>query len=202
MNKKNKIVGSVIIVAIFCVFTIIGFMKGKTEENYEDIFVESKPVSSISKDSISVSETVKYIKVEIKGEIQKPGVYSMSLGSRLEDLIYKAGGFTEKADRERIQSLAKKLKDEECIVVPNIDTPAEKIIPVNNSAGREDSIININTADKDELQKIPGVGPVTAQNILDYREQHGYFNSIEDLKNVDRIGDKTLEKMKGKITVE
>lgn len=202
MNKKNKIIGSIIIAGIFCVFTIIGFMKGKNEDNYEDIFVESKPVSSTSKDSTVTNETVKYIKVEIKGEIHKPGVYSMSLGSRLEDLIYKAGGFTEKADKNRIQSLAKKLKDEECIVIPNIDTPTEKVISVNSSVSSEASIININTADKDELQKIPGVGPVTAQNILDYREQHGYFNSIEDLKNVDRIGDKTLEKMKDKITVE
>jgi competence protein ComEA len=199
VNKKNKIIGSVIIVVIFCIFTIVGLIKDGKEENYEDIFVESKPVTSNFNNN--ASESIKYIKVEIKGEIQKPGVYSMNLGSRMEDLIYKAGGFTEKADKARIQSLAKKLKDEECIIIPNKDTPEEKLVP-NNTAVNEGDIININTADKEDLEKIPGVGPVTAEKILDYREKQGYFNSIEDMKNVDGIGDKTLDKMREKITVD
>ncbi|WP_139904045.1 helix-hairpin-helix domain-containing protein [Clostridium thermarum] len=200
MNKKNKIIGSVIIIIIFSIFTIVGVIKDGKEEDYGDIFVESKPATSNL--NSTVSETaVKYIKVEIKGEIKRPGVYSMSLGSRLEDLIYKAGGFTEKANKDRIPSLAKKLKDEECIVIPNIDAPKESLI-VNNIADSDEDIININTADKDDLQKIPGVGPVTAQKILDYREKHGYFNSVEEMKNIDGIGDKTLDKMREKITVD
>lgn len=199
MNRKNKIIGSIIIVSIFCIFTIVGFLKDNKEENFDDIFVESKPVNSNDKDT--AVESIKFIKVEIKGEVQKPGVYSMNLGSRLEDLIDKAGGFTEKADKDRIQSLAKKLKDEECILVPNKNTPTEKV-QLNNSGSAESDVININTADKDELEKIPGVGPVMAQKILDYREEKGYFNRVEDLNNVDGIGDKTLEKMKDKITVE
>lgn len=210
MNKKNKIIGSVIIAAIFCIFTIVGFIKANKSEDYGDIFVESPASVSGNKDTGTADTNTagsstansKYVKVEIKGEIQKPGVYSMSYGSRLEDLILKAGGLTEKADKEKLPSLAKKLRDEECIIIPDKNSAPAATVPVSSTTGGSGSdLININTGNQAELEKIPGVGPVTAQKIIDYREKHGDFQSIEDMKNIGGIGEKTFEKMKDKITV-
>jgi competence protein ComEA len=74
--------------------------------------------------------------------------------------------------------------------------------PGTSSGGAEDGPININTADSRELQKLSGVGPSTAQKILDYREQNGRFERIEDIKKVSGIGDKTFEKLKDKLAVD
>ncbi|HCW04148.1 MAG TPA: DNA-binding protein [Clostridium sp.] len=199
MNKKNKIIGSAIIAGIFLIFTVIGYINDNKVEDYNEIFVESKPVLNNKDGKLHISE--KTIKVEIKGEVNKPGVYEMKIGSRLEDLIKEAGGLTVKADSDRIPSLAKKLRDEDCIVVANIDK-AETVVNTNSTQDEKSDIININTADKDQLEKIPGVGPVTAEKILEYREEKGYFNSIEDLKNINGIGEKTFENMKDKISVD
>lgn len=202
MNKKSKIIGSLIIAGIFLIFAVIGYMKDNRAEDYDNMFVESKAVVDNNKtstdiDNLNISE--KIIKVEIKGEVKKPGVYAMKLGSRIEDLIKEAGGLTDKADTDRAPSLAKKLKDEERVIIPNVNNPD---ILMNTSSDQDNDLININTADKNELEKIPGVGPVTAQKILDYREENGYFNSIEELKNINGIGEKTFENMKEKITVD
>lgn len=198
MNKKNKIIGSALIAGIFIIFTLIGYLKDNRSDNYDDMFVESKAVVNSNDSKENISEKV--IKVEIKGEINRPGVYSMKIGSRLEDLIKEAGGLTYKADKDRIPSLAKKLKDEECVIIPNIDRP-DTVINISSDKDKEEELININTADKNDLEKIPGVGPVTAQKILDYREENGYFESIEELMNIKGIGEKTFENMKNKITV-
>ncbi len=205
MKKKNKLIGSIIIAIVFLVFTAAGFIKANKQENYDDIFAEAKTSETISKNTATSEVTGssnKYVKVEIKGEILKPGVYSMNSGSRLEDLIEKAGGLTEKADKNKLPSLAKKLKDEECIIIPDKTNPTAAVPALNANSGSEGDLININTAEKEDLEKIPGVGPVTAQKIIDYREGHGTFNKIDDMKNISGIGEKTFEKMKDKITVD
>lgn len=128
----------------------------------------------------------------------------MNYGSRVNDLIEKAGGFTEKADKMNI-NCSMKLKDEDCIVICNRDDSRENNIKQNNihnvtgSTNNKDSKININTATKEELMKLPGVGEVTAQNIIDYREKSGGFNSVDEITKVNRIGTKTLDKFKDKI---
>lgn len=199
MNKKNKIIGSIIIASIFLIFTFIGYLKDNRMEDYDDIFVESKAVVNNTETKEKISE--KIIKVEIKGEVNKPGVYAMKIGSRIEDLVKEAGGLTAKADTDRIPSLAKKLRDEECVIIPNIDKP-EAVATISSDKDEDVSIININTADKEQLEEIPGVGPVTAERIIDYREENGYFKSIEELKNIKGIGEKTFENMKDKVTVD
>ncbi|MDP4091268.1 MAG: helix-hairpin-helix domain-containing protein [Bacillota bacterium] len=212
MNKKNKIIGSVIIAVIFCVFTAVGIIKANKSENYEDIFVDNSSGANSNKESTAVnssstnnsSTNSKFVKVEIKGEVQKPGVYNMSFGSRLEDLILKAGGLTDKADRDKLPSLARKLRDEECIIIADKTTPAASIPTVSVTGTTSpvgSDLININTADENELEKIPGVGPVMAQRIIDYRNKNGDFQAIEDMKNISGVGEKTFEKMKDKITV-
>jgi len=138
------------------------------------------------------------IKVYVTGEVINPGVYELSSGSRIDDALKVAGGATEEADLLRI-NLAAYVKDAQQIIIPgksadgagNYYTEAES-----------DGLIDINAANETELTALPGVGPVTAGNIVRYREEHGPFKKIEDIMNVTRIGQKTFDGMKDRIKAE
>jgi competence protein ComEA len=216
MKNREKIIGSVAILLIFFVFFIYGVFRGNSKEEKvdESIFVESTKRNNDSKNNIlevenkkSESAPSKLIKVQIKGEVKAPGVYNLNTGDRVEDLIKLAGGFTVEADVDKVVSQAKKLKDEECILVPRkgvintLSSGTETNVVTNNMSSSLGGKININTASKEELMKVPGIGEVTASNIIDYREKNGGFNSLEDLKNIDRIGDKTFEKFREKLDI-
>ncbi|WP_291648781.1 helix-hairpin-helix domain-containing protein [Clostridium sp.] len=141
--------------------------------------------------------------VEIKGEVVNPDVYEISEGSIIRDLITKAGGLTNEANIDKINR-ADKLRDNQLIVIPNKNDLSNGNTNINISAegsGSGDGAININTASLEELQKINGVGEVKAKSIIEYREKNGGFKSIDEMKNIEGIGDKTFEKMKDKITI-
>lgn len=223
MDKKEKIIGSIVMMIGCTIFLVVGYIlsKPKAFNANESMFVQetsnknNKDYNSKKSDNVLVDKNdnkninkseLKKIIVEIKGEVKKPDVYTMDYGSRVNDLIEKAGGFTEKADKMSL-NCSMKLKDEDCIVVLNKDNPRESNVKQNslhNVAGgtnNNEGKININTATKEELMKLPGVGEVTAQNIIDYREKSGGFNSVDDITKVNRIGTKTLAKFKDKIEV-
>ncbi|MEK5173373.1 MULTISPECIES: helix-hairpin-helix domain-containing protein [Heyndrickxia] len=140
--------------------------------------------------------------VDLKGEIVNPGIYEANNGERVQDLITKAGGFSKNADKLKV-NLAQKVKDEMVIYVPkigeeiNVSLFDEGVGTINNSEGK----VNINSANKDQLQTIPGIGPSKADAIIEYREQKGEFKKIEDIKNVTGIGEKTYEKLKDSISI-
>lgn len=147
----------------------------------------------------------KKITVDIKGEVKKPGVYYVNDGSIILDLINEAGGTTNKANLDTINR-AQKLKENECIVIPNVDDVSNDVMVstnslTNNSSKKEDNKVNINTADADELNKLNGVGPSKANAIIKYREENGLFKSIEDIKNVSGFGEATFEKIKDSISI-
>jgi competence protein ComEA len=142
-------------------------------------------------------------RIYINGQVKNPGVYELKNDSRVEDLVKISGGFKDTADTYSL-NLAKKLKDEDYIHVDEIkkDGDGKNNSNKDEKPGLSDNgTVNINKASKEELKSIPGVGDVTAENIIEYREQNGDFSSIEDIKNVNRIGDKTFEKLKDKIDV-
>lgn len=201
MKNKDKIIGSIIILAACSFFFIFGIFNSKRKSfEEEDIFVESNLSSEINlKEEGKPKEPKKKIKVEIKGEILRPDVYTMEDDSRVEDLIKIAGGFTPEADKDRIISLAKKLRDEDCIVILKKGEPISSLQANINNASEVSNIINVNTATKEKLMELPGIGEAIAQNILDYREKNGDFQNEEELKKVDRIGDKMIEKIRDKI---
>ncbi|MHC1720791.1 MAG: helix-hairpin-helix domain-containing protein [Clostridiaceae bacterium] len=186
MKLNKKLTGSIVIFGVFLICLAVGY------------FV-SRPVGNITEEEIFNEGTemkngdVKTIMVYVNGEVKKPGVYNLKSGSRIGDLIASAGGFTEKADIKRV-NLAKKLRDEDYIFIDSSDGSA-----ITAVSGINDGIVNINTATKEELMTLPGVGEVTAQKIIDYREKNGDFSRIDDLTKVDRIGEKTLAKFKDKI---
>ena len=141
------------------------------------------------------------IMVDICGEVVNPTVVSLEEGSRVEDAIKAAGGVTDKADLTQINRAAF-LVDGDKIIIPSISSGVDS--GANGTDGSattsiSDGKININTASSEELQTLVGVGPATAEKIIEYRNTNGRFKTIEDIKNVSGIGDKTFEKLKNDI---
>lgn len=141
------------------------------------------------------------IKVYITGQVRNPGVIEVEEGSRLEDVVEKAGGFLEDADLLRI-NLAIKVKDEGMYIIPKEGDPIPEAMYSPSNVQKDESKININTASEAELQQLPRIGPALAKSIVEYREKYGPFKKIDEIKNVPRIGDKTFEGLKDLITVE
>ena len=190
--------------AIICIVIAAAVFFGQKGEN-DDISVQLEDESftssaeSVEEEEESVSEerqTEKQeIYVDISGQVEKPGVYIVSDGTRLYEVIEKAGGLKKNAEMDQINR-AEIVTDGQKIVIP------EKGETIAASGGAAASgLININTADSMALQEIPGVGPATAEKIIAYRTENGRFASKEDIKNVSGIGEKTYEKMKDKIMV-
>lgn len=205
MQKNKKTVGIISIVVIFICFTGAYMIKGKDTlgNSFDDtIFEEETSNNEEIKENIEVKE--EKILVDIKGEIKKPGVYELDKGSIVEDLIKLAGGITDKGTLDTINR-AQELKKNEAILIPNKDELKEAkafnntSIKSNIDNSSENELININTADSDELNKINGIGKSKAEAIIKYREENGGFKSIEEIKNVSGIGDATFEKIKSSI---
>lgn len=177
--------------------------KNDTSTMFVDEGETEQEKSKDGKEEIPLKD--KKIAVDIKGEVKKPGVYYVNDGSIILDLINEAGGTTNKANLDSINR-AQKLKENECIVIPNVDDVNNDVMVAtkgltNNSSKKEDDKVNINTADVNELNKLNGVGPSKANAIIKYREENGSFKSIEDIKNVSGFGEATFEKIKDSISI-
>lgn len=147
---------------------------------------------------------VKYsaIMADIKGAVLHPGVYEIAEGKRVIDLVGLAGGLTEDADSEQI-NFAMHVQDEMVLYIPKKGENLERVISSQGSPQRmENQTVNLNSATAGELETLPGVGPAKAEAIIEYRETNGPFKSIEDLKSISGIGDKTYEKLKDLISVK
>ena len=149
--------------------------------------------------------------VDIKGEVLRPGVYEFSCVSRIQEVIKKAGGFTEEADETKI-NLAQKISDQMQIIVPNLHSKQEGGVTEGNSekgnssntipSNSKQGTVNINTATLEELQTIKGIGKKKAEAILQYRKEHGAFRTKEDLLQVKGIGKKALEAIENQVTFQ
>ena len=149
--------------------------------------------------------------VDIKGEVLRPGVYEFSCESRIQEVIKKAGGFTEEADETKI-NLAQKISDQMQIIVPNLNSKQEGGVTEGNSekgnlsnttpSNLKQGTVNINTATLEQLQTIKGIGKKKAEAILQYRKEHGAFRTKEDLLQVKGIGKKALEAIESQVTFQ
>lgn len=151
------------------------------------------------------------LRVFVNGEVVAPAVYEFPAGSLVADAIEAAGGFTGEAD-EDVVNLAFPLADGMQVFVPTVGEsagpPAPIVVAPVGGGGESSSggttaggLVNINTANLDELDTLPGVGPSTAQRIIDYRDANGPFASIEEIMNVSGIGEVTFERLKDLIAV-
>ena len=143
------------------------------------------------------------IVVQIAGAVPRPGVYALAKGSRVQDAISAAGGFLAEADKTGI-NLARALDDGEQLEIPYAEGSSPVLgtpLPASTESASSSELIDINTASLAELDSLPGIGPTTAQKIIDYREQNGPFLTKEDIINVSGIGPGTYERLKDLITV-
>lgn len=142
------------------------------------------------------------IVVHITGAVPRPGVYALPKGARVQDAISAAGGFLAGAKKSGI-NLARQLEDGEQLDIP-FGEGAPLVIPtpgIEVVGPGETKLININTASLAQLDTLPGIGPTTAQKIIDYREANGPFSTVEEIMDVSGIGPATFERLKSLITV-
>lgn len=188
------------------------------------ILVGRRMMASPTKEKVMVTNAVNTTRVEeattmmpqncyvdIKGEVLRPGVYEFSCESRIQEVIKKAGGFTEEADETKI-NLAQKISDQMQIIVPNLHSKQEGGVTEGNfekgnssnstPSNSKQGTVNINTATLEELQTIKGIGKKKAEAILQYRKEHGAFRTKEDLLQVKGIGKKALEAIESQVTFQ
>jgi competence protein ComEA len=139
------------------------------------------------------------IYVHVAGAVRRPGLYTFPEGSRVVDAVKAAGGPRPGADLDAI-NLAQLLVDATQIIVPGRGASGTPVSP-SAVASSSPSVVNLNTADQMLLETIPGVGPVTATSILQFRSEVGTFGSIEQLLEVDGIGPATLESIRPYVTI-
>jgi competence protein ComEA len=154
------------------------------------------------------------ILVHVSGGVMNPGVYALSLESRVQDAVQAAGGLAPDAMDSSL-NLAARLKDGEQLVIPTMRPTLPPIpstiqaetggtrfqAPLTTDLPIQDGKININLASLEELETLPGIGPVTAQKIIDYRQANGPFQTLEAIMDVSGIGPATFERIKDLITV-
>lgn len=231
-NDRIKIMGIFIVIfLVLCGYFYFtqgrqNVQQAKIQKQQLQQNVQEKNETETKKSVIAESSGI-YYKVHVAGEVKNPGVYSLDSKSRVIDAIEIAGGNTQDADLDRI-NLAEYIKDGEKIRVPNInertasknsnlfssnydynsnkieDILSDSVSTNNYNIGSKDKseLININTASVSKLEELPGVGSTIANSIISYREENGGFKTVEQLKEVPRVGDKTYDKLKDLVCVD
>ena len=217
---KNNIVILVIsfILFLLSVFEFVYF--------YNNVNNKNELIDSFENNSYELKDEVKAEKiiVDIKGEIKKPGVYNIKVGSRVNDLINEAGGLSKNANT-RFINLSKKLEDGEVVVIyynkeindakknDKLEVTAPCVCEevkndacynensTNNNTNNGSKIVNINTASIQELTTLNGIGESKAKAIVSYRDKNGKFKAIKDIMNVSGISETLFSKIKNNITV-
>ena len=202
LQYKHFLIPTIIISSL-----ILFFLSNKDEPESSALFEPIQPIEEPPTEQIDSTaiDTQQSIYVDVKGAVHTPGLYELSENERILDAIQLAGGYTEEANTNAINH-AQKVEDEMVIYVPKIGEEVTELTEVLTVTASSDSQnnngkINLNKASADELTSLPGIGPQKAQAIIAYRDENGRFRSIEELKNVSGIGEKTFEKLKELIEV-
>ncbi len=189
-----------ITVLALCI-TIVSFYSHWQKMNIRQKTLVQPPDAVASVVAKERSETEKFV-IYISGAVNQPGVYKIANGTRVLDAVNLAGGLTPQADVDKI-NLAKKLKDGMHVHVAEkkikISTRGKSNSNPTQTGNGHSQIININTAGQEELDKLPGVGPALAQKIIIYRQEHGRFNTFDDLLKVPGIGPAKLARLRDKV---
>lgn len=152
--------------------------------------------------TVQPAPTAAPLVIQVAGEVQQPGIYTLPHGTRVQDAVQAAGGFTTEANQSGV-NLAARLRDGVKVVIPgNFGSSAASEEESTPEAAEVNFPIDLNTATLEELDQLPGIGPSRAQDILDYREQQGGFSRVDEIKEVPGIGDTTYERMKDLIFVD
>ena len=198
-----------IILLLIVIIVGVGIVLNKNI-NKEDNFIINR-VSDISENNPAIQIEIPSVIIHIAGAVKNPGVYQLKSTDRIVDVVKIAGGATEEANLDLI-NLAALLKDGQKIIVPyktysetgeeinkNINYNEETMYSSSSSTSAK---ININTANANMLQTLSGIGPVLSERIIEYRNQNGLFEVIDDIKDVSGIGEKKFEGIKDLICVQ
>lgn len=228
MKLIRKMLYPITIVLIISIIICIILIKNNLKNNqYKDIEIESSILKEeINAEKPENKEEIIKYHIDVKGAINNPGVYELPSNLTVNDAIKIAGGLTKEADTSVI-NLAKKITDEMVIIIytkeevkksnivdtvvkvvekecvcPNIKNDGCLNTEIDETITNKENnnLININTATEEELQNIKGIGASKAKSIVEYRSKNGDFKSIEDIKNVEGIGDTLYETIKIYIT--
>lgn len=214
-NKRLwKVTAGIFLPAVFLFFSFLG--GGDIAYEEPPVQVEGEGLAGLSQaveeaedgteDAVVLEEV---IYVDVRGCVNAPGVYRLPAGSRVFEAIALAGGMSPLAAPESVNQAAL-LSDEQHITVLSVEE-YEKGEQAASAAGKattsvasnvaSDSKVNLNAADSPQLQSLSGIGPSMAQRIIDYRQEHGAFQRVEDLQKVRGIGAKTFDKLKDNICI-
>ena len=195
-------VKSIILAFVCSLVVIIGglyyFNQSKTED-YSGVSFSNTSNETNNKDEKAEDKHDEKIFVDVKGAVKHPGVFETTKDKRVKDLIEEAGGVLEDADTSTL-NLSQKVKDQMVIYVLKHGEKPKQISDSGTSSSSGD-VININTANLEQLMKISGVGKTKAEAIIAHREKNGDFKKKEDITKVRGIGKATFEKIKDKIEV-
>ena len=193
-RKKEKIYPIIFILTVICAVVYKIFLSGRLEVMKSDEIV-------IETSETTVTEVSSNIYVYVCGEVNCPGVYEIERGSILNDAVELAGGLTDNAAAEDID-LVMVLNENISVKIPSYDDIDTSVITIGNDPEEDKSgLININTADRQTLMTLPGIGESTADAIIDYRSSH-VFEKEEDLMNVQGIGESKFNKVRSMICVD
>ena len=217
-NKKDEravvIISAVILFGIFYVITlpaekpsqgiIVETQKDDITGDTEFLTATASPEKmALSRDPVNGKSPEKdegRVAIHICGEVKNPGVYLFSETPRVVDVIKKAGGFTKKANTGSINQ-AEKVEDGTQLVIEDKSSKKKKREKASGGEKTKDNRINLNTAAKEELMTLPGIGEAKAEQILTFREENGRFSQIEEIKKISGIKDGVFNRIKDMIKV-
>jgi competence protein ComEA len=191
LSRAQVVVYGAIAVALL----LVGARAIRAEGGGGQSFAAASGEEASSGGGFTLSGQASDLVVDVTGAVERPGVYRLPAGSRVEDAVKRAGGATAKAELEAVNRAAR-LADGQQVVVPERG-PAGASVAVGS--GEEEGPISLGTATVEQLDTIDGIGPVTAQDIVDFRDQHGGLASVDQLDQVSGIGPATMESLRARL---
>lgn len=213
-NNTQKVI-LIILIALICGIIAYAVMSNNSEYEEQDILEQNIIENKIeNKIEDNIENEKRKIVIHITGQVKNPGLVYLDEGARIADAIKEAGGSTKDAALDKV-NLAYVLEDGQKIYIPNKNEKISEIQyiitdsgeNVLKDTGKESNVkggikkVNINSANQEELETLPGVGPALAGRIIEYRNSNGKFEKVEDVQNVKGIGDSKFTNIKEHICI-
>lgn len=194
-KTKQRIKYGVLIAVALIALLIYGIVRNQQQQSK---ILSAEAIESVENDEKKENKNNGSMRVHVAGAVVNPGVYTLQGDARVIDAVEAAGGMTEDGNGDAM-NLAAPISDGEKITVYTYDEVAASTLGAGGTIAS--GLININTASKEELMSLPGIGEVIAGNIITYREKNGGFGRKEEIKEVNRIGDKIYKEIEDLITI-